>query len=153
MTAEQETEVTIDQALNALGKLFGENSYRVENLRREVLLLDMDPIIKRFREEYGGGWWAYGSTDISYSKTFDTREEAMEWIMELGLGEPKFSKESFCDKDGNPMTECSLEVEGKFENINFTIKAGYTRNGMSTPSCKVVERVSYSVVCDVQNYK
>lgn len=153
MTAEYETEVTVEQALNALGKLFGENSYRVESLRREVLLIKMDPIVKKFREKYGGGWWSYGSTDIHYSKSFDNREESMEWIMNLDLGEPKFSKESFCDAEGEPMTECTLEVEGVFENLNFTIAAKYTRSGMSTPTCKVVKKVSYSVVCDVQSYK
>jgi len=142
--------VSLMQAIAVLAAEFGEDAYRVRVLRKELAEKELQPVIDRFREEYGNGWWAYGDDiAIRTTRSFDDRPSAVEWLKDKGFDEPEFSKMSFCKDDGTPMTECTLTAHGTFEDIPFTIEASYTREGMSTQHCKVVAKVQYSVQCDI----
>lgn len=142
--------ITTEEAIAHLATIFGEDNYRINNLRKELKQHEAAPILERFRDAYDQGWWTYGGDlTIRSTKSFGTRTEAKEWLDGLGFLNQEFSKHSYCNSDGSPMTECTLKAEGVFEEIPFTIEATYTRPGMSTANCKVVPHTSYSVVCSI----
>jgi hypothetical protein len=143
--------ITALEAIAVLADTFGENSYRLQVLRKELAELEMKPLLDRFRKEYNGsGWWVYGpEIAIKASRTFDDRPSAVAWLKNKGFNEPEFSKMSFCNDDGTPMTECTLTARGSFEDVPFTIEANYTREGIATKHCKVVAKIQYQVQCDI----
>ena len=116
--------VTLMEACAVLAAHFGDSTYRITALRKELAEDELKPVLNRFREEYSNAWWAYGN-DVALKaiRTFSDRTSAVSWLKKKGFDEPEFSKTSFCKDDGTPMTECTLTAHGSFEDIAFTIEA------------------------------
>jgi hypothetical protein len=142
------TEITIDQAIATLENVV--NKYTIDSIKKQIYQKDHEKQKEAFEDKYG---WSYWSTlneqpQLSYSKSFEGRTEALAWIKEEKLGPPTFEKIAFACSEGTPRTLCSLKCSGVLDGVLFEIVANYYRDGLPTKKCRVVPSVSYSVVCN-----
>lgn len=105
--------------------------------------------LEKIHDKYS--WWSSrdGEPVIQLSKSFDNRADALAYLKLHSLEKPEFKKTSYATSEGLPKTQCDLTCTGEIEGVTYELEASYTRDGLPTKKCRVVESVSYSVACDV----
>lgn len=133
------------------------NNYHLDNLRKELFRKQhanhQEQASKFFKLSLS--WHVDEENAYLYGyKSHESREHLLDWLKEMNLVLPeKMQKSAHARSDGTSYTICSYKVPTKFLGFDVEIEASYTREGLPTATkCRVVPRVSYEVVCDL-DYK
>lgn len=96
-------------------------------------------------------WWQQGEDQriLRIEKRCESRSEALNYISSHNLKNPEFQKTCYATKKGDPITRCALTCKGEIEGVGYEIEVSYTRGGLPTRKCRIVEQLSYAIACDL----